>query len=55
MINSNGAIKGANGNDDLLRIAVEELIKIRIIMEEDLKLKKIQHGLAQRRAAAYPR
>jgi len=38
----------------LLHIAVEELIKIRKVMEEDLKLKKIQHDLAQR-SSVYPK
>ena len=47
------AIKGVKSNEDLLRIAVEELIKIRRIMEEDLKLKKIKHDMAQR--GVYPR
>jgi hypothetical protein len=51
----NDVIKGAKSDTDLLRIVVEELIKIRNIMEEDLKLKKIQHDLAQRRAGTYPR
>jgi len=49
------AIKGAKSDTDLLRIAVEELRTIREIMEEDLKLKRIQHDLAQRRARAYPK
>ena len=49
------AIKGAKSDTDLLRIAVEELKKIREIMEEDLKLKKVKHGLAQRRAGLYPK
>jgi len=40
---------------ELLRTAVEELIKIRKVMEEDLKLKRIQHDLTQRSARAYPK
>jgi len=49
------ATKGAKSDTDLLRIAVEELKKIREIMEEDLKLKRIQHDLTQRSARAYPK
>jgi hypothetical protein len=49
------AISGEKTVKALLHIAVEELIKIRKIMEEDLKLKRIQHDLTQRSAGAYPR
>jgi len=55
MVNYNDAIKGAKNDTDLLRIAVEELIKIRKVMEEDLKLKRIQHNLTQRGVRAYPK
>ncbi len=48
-------IRGEKSIKALLHIAVEELIKIRKIMEEDLKLKRIQHDLTQRSAGAYPR
>jgi len=39
----------------LLHIAVEELIKIRKVMEEDLNLKRIKHDMEQRNAKIYPR
>ncbi len=49
------AINGEKTIKALLHIAVEELIKIRRVMEEDLKLKRIQHDLVQRGVGVYPK
>jgi hypothetical protein len=48
-------IRGEKTVKALLHIAVEELIKIRKVMEEDLKLKRIQHDLTQRSGGVYPK
>ena len=54
-MNYSDAIRGDKTVKALLHIAVEELIKIRKVMEEDLKLKRVQHDLAQRKEKVYPR
>ena len=54
-MNYGDAIRGEKTVKALLHIVVEELTKIRMVMEEDLKLKRIQHDLVQRGVRVYPK
>ena len=54
-MNYGDVIRGEKTVKALLHIVVEELIKIRRVMEEDLKLKRIQHDLVQRGMRVYPK
>ena len=53
-MNYRDAIKGAKGDTELLRIAVDLLNKLVEIQQEKLRLEKIMHEREQRGSRPYP-